>query len=283
MSNSTQIVTGGDIQSVDDFLDCARKPDGSRTGARRFWTTKEIALLREHYPIGGVAACLQALPGRSARSIYSTAHKEGLAVAGTPKSKGVPRQRWTSSPQMDDVIRRAYPTCTSRGAVIALAARLNRPRWWVSNRAASLGLVTPRFKEPKWTEAELELIENIASKSPKAIRATLARKGFARTETAIILKLKRIGADRQDPNHYTATGLAALMGVNPSTVSAWCEKGWLNAKRRGTERAPIQGGDMWWISRKAVRQFIIDSTAHVDIRKVDKFWFVELLAGSASP
>lgn len=283
MSEATNSVVTAVPFSVNDFLDCARKPDGSRTGTRRFWTTKEIALLREHYPSGGVVACLQALPGRSARSIYAAAHKEGLAAAGTPKSKGVPRQKWTASPQMDDVIRRVYPNCTDKGSVIALAARLNRPRWWISKRAALLGLVAPRFKEPHWTDAEVEIIGNIASKSPKAIRTALARRGFDRTETAIILKIKRIGADRQDPNHYTATGLAALMGVNPTTVSAWCEKGWLDAKRRGTERVSIQGGDMWWINRKAVRKFVVESTAHVDIRKVDKFWFVELLAGSAVP
>ena len=37
----------------------------AKEGRRRFWTTREIALLKATYPEGGVAACVPLLPGRS--------------------------------------------------------------------------------------------------------------------------------------------------------------------------------------------------------------------------
>ncbi|KKK66329.1 hypothetical protein LCGC14_2965200 [marine sediment metagenome] len=59
-------------------------------------------------------------------------------------------------------------------------------------------------------------------------------------------------------------------------------KGWLKVDRRGTERTPVQGGDMWWIRYAEVRRFVVDNAVAVDIRKVDKFWFIDLLAGGTS-
>jgi hypothetical protein len=104
---------------------------------------------------------------------------------------------------------------------------------------------------------------------------------FVRTETAIAVRLKRIGASTEDPDHYTARGLAALFGVDTKVVTGWIEKGWLIAQRRGTARTDQQGGDQWWIHRDQVRRFVTESVAVIDVRKLDKVWFVELLAGSA--
>ena len=33
----------------------------------------------------------------------------------------------------------------------------------------------------------------------------------------------------------------------------------------------------WWIKRKHVRDFVAESIGIIDIRKVDKVWFVDLL------
>jgi hypothetical protein len=38
-----------------------------------------------------------------------------------------------------------------------------------------------------------------------------------------------------------------------------------------------QGGDQHWIRLCDLRAFILDNTAIVDIRKVDKFWFIDLV------
>lgn len=251
-----------------------------KRGVRRFWTTREEKLLREHYPQGGVGACLDRLPGRSAAAIYSHAGSLALQAPATQKHD-FRKKRWTSSDQIDAVIRRVYQRTPGKGDINDLAFAVGRPRWWVSKRAAKLGLVPPRFKEPAWTDVEREIVQRNFHRSPKIIRGMLKRAGYERTETAIVVMGKRLGATRDDPLHLTATGLASLMGVDAKTVTGWIARGLLNANRRGTGRTSAQGGDQHWIRVRDVRAFIIDNAAAVDIRKVDKFWFIDLVAHGA--
>jgi len=268
------------LVGIRQFLDDNPMVGEQRVGSKRFWTGREEKIIRQFYPAGGVAACLAQLPGRSATSIYQRAGLMGVRKPG-PSGKVTERQAWTSNEHIDALIRRAYATDATKGAINRLAKTVNRPRWWVSKRATKLGIVPPRFKEAPWSEAELDLIVEHAHKNPATLRRMLARQGFARTETAITVKLKRAGADRTDPDYFTAGALAAAMGVDAKTVTGWIAKGWLKAARRGTERVASQGGDEWWIHRRDIRTFIIENVAAVDIRKVEKFWFVDLLARSA--
>ena len=105
----------------------------------------------------------------------------------------------------------------------------------------------------------------------------LQRAGHARTETAITVMGKRLSATREDPHHLTARGLATLMGVDSKTVGGWVARGLLKARRRCTDRTDAQGGDQHRIHLRDVRSFIADNAAVVDTRKVDKFWFIDLL------
>lgn len=259
-----------------DLLDQNPVVGGMRAGPKRFWTGREEKILRASYPRDGLAGCVPQLPGRSASSIYQRARILGLVSPRT--NEAVPRQRYTSSDAIDAVIRRVYQATPSKGDIGRLARTVNRPRWWVSKRGAALGLAAPRFKSPRWSEAENEIVEAMAHRHPRTIRLALKRAGFERTETAITVQRKRLGASTEDPDHFTARGLAAVMGVDSKGVTAWIVKGWLRAKRRGTARVGVQGGDEWWIHRRDVRQFIVENVAAVDIRKVDKFWFVDLLS-----
>lgn len=258
---------------IRELLDVNPVAGEPRKGPRRFWTGREEKLLRQHYPEGGVAACLAVLPGRTASSIYNRVGQLGLRKPGAD-GKVHERQQWETSDQIDAIITRTYQNTPSKGDTIRCAQLVNRPRWWVCKRAQKLGLVAPRFKEPAWSEPEIELIGEHAHKPPKTLRRMLASRGFARTETAIIVKLKRMGADRTDPNNLNANQVAIVMGVDRKTVSGWIANGWLKAKRRQASALD----DYWQIARKDIRRFIIDHTAHVDVRKVDKFWFVDLLA-----
>lgn len=47
------------------------------------WTTREIALLREHYPRGGAVACLPHLPRHTESAIRQKAAELGIAAGGT--------------------------------------------------------------------------------------------------------------------------------------------------------------------------------------------------------
>lgn len=252
-----------------------------RQGPRRFWTTREIAILKATYPEGGLPACLPLLPGRSATTIYQQAANQGLKSPIWAKG-GTKRQTYGQDDRIDALIRRVYQGPVTLGQVNQLARTLGRPRHWVQTRARALGVVVPRFKEPPWSEAEIEIAADNAHLCLRVIAKKLKAAGFRRTETAIHVKLKRLSACREDPNHYTARGLAELMGVDGGTVSRWIEKGWLKARRRGTGRTDAQGGDQWWIARGSVKRFIVDNVAAVDLRKVEKHWFVDLLAGPYS-
>lgn len=244
---------------------------------RYFWTNKERAIIAEHYPTGGAEACVPHLPRRTKRSIYQQARKMGI-MYGDNKPKI--RKRWESNDEIDGLIVRCYQSNPEKGAVKALANRLRRPYWWVKKRASYLGVAQPALsgnKEPEWSRAEVELLEKHSHKHPGVIAKIFRNNGYRRTATAIVVKRKRLGYSNLDIDHYTATQLAGEFGVDIKVVTRWIEKGWLKATRRGTERTVQQGGDMWWIKRKDIRTFIVDSIGIIDIRKVDKTWFVDLL------
>lgn len=270
---------------IRDTLDRNPVVGEPRTGARRFWTGREVKILREHFPAGGVPACLPLLPGRTASSIYQRAGQLGLRATPLIKKNGMPRERWTSNDQIDRLIREVYARPPARCDIARLAATLGRPRWWVSKRAQVLGCVAPRFKQPPWTDAEDEIITTHAARAPETISRMLRRAGFDRTATAVVVRLKRLGQAHgraADPDHFTANALARLFGVDRKTVGGWIVKGWLKARRRGTERHAGNGGDEYWIHRRDVRRFVIDNVAAVDLRKVEKFWFVDLMARGGS-
>lgn len=249
-----------------------------RIGRKRFWTAREESLLRAHYPTQGALGCAELLPGRGPYAIHEHARAMGLRA---PAGRRAPRQFYAASPQIDEAIRRVYQGDGHKGAVGSLARTLGRPRWWIRERALRLGLQPPRFKAPDWTADEIEIAADLAHRPLSAIQRALARAGYRRSEAAIAVQLKRIGAPtgrNADPDHYTGSQLARLFGVDPKTVTRWIARGWLVAGKRGTERTARQGGDEWWIHRRDVAAFIFANAAAIDLRKVDKFWFIDLLA-----
>lgn len=245
---------------------------------RYFWTNKEIAVIAEHYPAGGVAACAPLLPRRTKGGIYQQARKMGLMFGdNTPQ----PRKTWQTTEDIDRRIIECYRNKPEKGAVKELAKMLSRPYWWVKKRGSALGVAQAALKdnkEPEWSAFEVEMLKKHSSKTPDVIARIFRSHGFKRTATSIVVKRKRLKCDTVDIDHYTATQLAGEFGVDAKVVTRWIEQGWLKATRRGTDRTDKQGGDMWWIKRKDVRGFIIKSIGIIDIRKVDKIWLVDLLA-----
>lgn len=247
---------------------------------RYFWTIQERRLLQAHYPAGGLAACLALLPLRSERAIYAAAVSLGVRFAGKKRYR-----HWGPSTEaIDAQIRETYQMHPEKRAVQRLVARLGRPRQWVFRRATELGCVFPRLKDPPWSAEEDALLGDHAHKTPGAIQGIFRRRGFSRSKTAIQVKRKRLHLETADIDHYTANQLASCMGVDAKAVTRWIDHGLLAATRRGTKRVPQQGGDEWWIHRAQIRKFVVTNQAAVDLRKVDRYWFIDLLAGpTASP
>ena len=246
---------------------------------RYFWTAPEVATLRRLYPTEGPEACRVALPLRTLASIYGQALKLGLQA---PENFGKDRKRWLWTEAEIAELRRVYQTEPDRGAINTLAQRLGKPRHIVCAQAAKQGLRAPRFASSPWSSAEEAILRNHAHRHPRTIARHLRHAGFKRSETAIAVHRKRRCLDTTDPDHYTAHALAQLMGVDGKTVTRWIEREGLPAKRRGTARSEAQGGDHWWINRRALRTWIASHAVLVDLRKVERFWFLDLVFGGVA-
>jgi len=246
---------------------------GTQKRAPRYhWTTAEMDTLRRVYPTAGPTATAAALPHRDLRAIYQQARKHGLRAPTTR----APRQQWTWTDAELAALRRVYQSRPQKCDVVALALRLGKPRHAVSKRAVLEGLVTPRTKAPPWSREEDALLAEWAHCHPRHIARKFKTAGYARSETAITVRRKRVDVDTTDPDHYTAGALARLMGVDPKTVIRWIDKESLPAKRRGTHRTETQG-DHYHIARKALREWVRTHAVLVDLRKVDRFWFLDLV------
>jgi len=245
----------------------------------RYWTPAELAAVREHFPKSGAAACLPHLkPHRSIGTVYQQAHKMGLSAP--KKQAGKPRLQHHISPEMDETIRREWALLDGkrRGEVSELANRLGLERWVLSKRATKLGLTMPHKKEPPWTAAEIALMSKVPLHDPHKCADIFREHGFHRSETAIVVKAKRLDLSRRDTRQeWSATKAARMLGVDGKTMTRWILEWNLPATKRADRRLPQQGGSSWDIKPGDLRRFIIDNLEHIDLRKVEKFAFVDLL------
>jgi len=186
--------------------------------------------------------------------------------------------KWKYRPtaQTDGLIREAYVRLRAgdRSALKAASWEIGWPRGAVCKRGAELGLA--RVKERPWSERELEILEKHGHLAPTGIQRKLSDAGFARSVAAIQIKINR---DRIKGNleGYSACQLADALGVDVRKVLRWIQQGFLRAERRGTQRLPQQGGDTWWITDKSVRHFVLRFPEEIDLARVEKIWFLNIV------
>lgn len=188
--------------------------------------------------------------------------------------------RFPITPEIHAAIERVYKRDTGNGQVAALARRIGYPRWRISRYAISQGWIAKQQKEPDWSGDEEAILERSAHLCPEVIQRKLREKGFHRSVTGIVMKRKR---ERflQNLNGYSACKVAEGLGVDMHFVRRAIKAGKLKARYRGTKRTPQQGGDQYYITERAVRDYIVGNINEIDIRKVDKYWFVGLLAAAS--
>jgi hypothetical protein len=181
--------------------------------------------------------------------------------------------KYTFTPENDKLITGIYNTTSKRdGRITKLAKYLGIPRRTVYQRARRLGVYQPRIDHVPWSDEEVGLLERNAWKTPETIQKCLKKEGFQRSIPAIILKKKRA---RIMPNQegYNATQVAEGLGVDLHIVTQWIGRGFLKAEKRGSNRV----NDIWYLKDKAVKTFIINHIGIIDIRRVEKIWFVDVL------
>ncbi len=244
------------------------------------WTEPELTVLKQYY-IAEPTAALASRLNRSVRCVRSKANLLGVRKA-PDKNQTHPRaHRWTEAE--DELLRKLWLDVgnrvkghTSRWAAHKLGVTVQQAR----NRAAVLGLRRCRIKEAYWSDAELELLDQWLHLSPPLIRARLKKKGFHRTESAIVVqRWRRFGGLAMATGGYSATQLAELLGTSPRPILGWIEKKWLAATPRGDTLNETGGpGDRWIITPSAVRKFIVENPIQVTSR-VNLVWMIDLLAG----
>lgn len=188
------------------------------------------------------------------------------------------KRKYVSTPAIDAAIREAYQRQRQgdRTALKSVSHRLGWSRSAVCKRGAELAVT--RAKERPWTSKEEELLERFGHLAPSGIQRQLAAAGSFRSVAAIQIKLNR-NRIKQNLEGYSANSLALALGVDVHKILMWIRRGLLSAERRGTNRTEIQGGDMWWISDRALKRFILHAPDEIDLARVEKMWFLHLLTG----
>jgi hypothetical protein len=188
------------------------------------------------------------------------------------------KRKYKPTPEVDAIIRDAYLRQRNgdRSALKAASRKIGWTRSAVSKRGAELGVT--RVKERPWTPPEEEVLERFGHLAPTGIRQRLAKAGFSRSVAAIQMKMNR-SRIRANLDGYSACRLADAFGVDVRKVLMWIRRSLLRAERRGTERTAAQGGDIWWISHREVRRFVMRAPEELDLARVEKIWFLDLLTG----
>lgn len=240
------------------------------------WTTREDAVLREHYAAEGAAACAPLLPGRTHAAIMTRANYIGLKVTHRPRG-GRP-QLYPSTPAIDARIRAWYAEHPQRGAGAELARELGWPRWRLTRRAQELGCVPVKHAgERPWSEDELRILRDYSRCTALVVTRALRAAGYRRSPSAVTQARAR---EVVDPRILSAAGVARALGRDRNTVLHWIRAGWLDADRRtgtpGTEEQHLH----WVVTHQQLREFITTHPNLIDLRRItDGPWFIGLVAG----
>lgn len=157
-----------------------------------------------------------------------------------------------------------------------LAQLLCVPRWKVMRWGRDLGLA--RQSEPRWSAEDIAYLErHLHKKSLASIAKTLGR-----TQTAVRLKVKKLGVNKCLQEGYTMSALCLAFGCDHHKIKKWIEAGWLKGHRRQTQRLQVQGGDVWLFYDQDIRKLIVDHPQEIDPRRADWLWLVDVLVGGAN-
>lgn len=250
----------------------------------KIWTEPEMQALRNRYPVESTAVLAVDLgvdPVQLRYKAFSMGVKKQIPVVDSHKYRNRKARNWKASE--DEMIKTWWPVIRHREQPGKnsqwLANQLGVSVVQVRTRAAALGLRVLRQKEPPWTDDELELLDQCLHLAPRAISHRFKRKGYHRSEAAIVVqRYRKLGGLANATNGYSAHQLAEFLGISSIPVIGWIKKGWLKATPRGETVADHGGpGDRWNISPKAIREFLFENAALINPRGINFVWLMDLL------
>ena len=182
------------------------------------------------------------------------------------------------TPEMDKEIHYTYSVNTDgKPRVINLAKKFNMPRWAVYQRALKIGAVNSSHQKKPWSEEEVRILRKYSRYAPQTINKRLAKAGYQRSIASIVLKRKRMRL-LSNLDGMSACLCAEFFGKDPHAVLKYIGQGLLKAQVIRRDR---EGKANYYIKEKDLRNFIINNPYLIDLRKVEKYYFIELVANGA--
>jgi len=179
---------------------------------------------------------------------------------------------------MDKEILYTYSINTdNRPRLTHLAKKFNIPRWAIYQRALKIEAVTSSHQKKAWTEEEIKILERYAHYEPQTIMKRLKKAGYERSIASIVLKRKRMRL-LSNLKGMSACLCAEFLGVDLHWVLNHISTGSLKAEVIRRDR---EGKANYFIREKDLRKFIIINPDLIDLRKVEKYYFIELVANGA--
>lgn len=172
---------------------------------------------------------------------------------------------WTS--ERDALVRSRYDSRV-RGRAAEIARSLGWPVWVVKKRARELCLLGPRARWQDWTSSEVAFLETHAG--TRHVH-WIAQK-LKRSETSVILKLKRLHISRRIREGYNMRDLELCLGLDHRKIEALVASGKLDAEREGRVH-----GQPWLFTHGAVRNFVRRYPNDFRLDRVDQLWFLDLV------
>ena len=126
-----------------------------------------------------------------------------------------------------------------------------------------------------WSKDEIGILKRNGHLQLNQIQHRLELCGYHRSLPAIAQKRKRMRCGVQPEN--SLQGVADGLGAHIQTVIKWIKEGKLKAQEVPDHRP---AGFRYIISEKNVREFIIRNPDQLNLGKVDKYWFIDILASS---
>ncbi len=209
----------------------------------------------------------------------------GRLFVGGPPARWCPDCRWKHRgrkpakyvwiPERDQLLRERYDGKV-KGRAADIASAFGWPAWVVKKRASTLGLCYPADRK-EWTPKEERFLWQHAG---RRLTHWIAKQ-LGRSESSVVLKLKRMKISRRWREGYTLRDLELCFGCDHHIIDRWIRQGWLNARRRGTRRNGTGGrgggpADAWIFTDADILEFIRARPLEFRLDKVDQFWFLDL-------
>ena len=185
------------------------------------------------------------------------------------KHRGQIRKKYEWTADRDELLRTRYDGII-KGRAAEIATVLGWPTWVIKRRAAELGLTYHLDPKPWTKEEEAFLLEHVGSR----LLPWIARQ-LHRSVTSVKMKCRHMELSLRYREGYTLRELELCFGCDHRVIEGWVREEKLHIRRRGTERAH----DAWYVTDTDLLRFITDHPLAFPLRKVDQFWFMDLVTG----